>query len=175
MFGLTRRHWIGFGIGIALIVAALIYAGIQHDSKPRKDNAHVALDYFQDHGLTAKQAAGLDANLVQESAVNPNAKLTINNLVVARGVAMWTTTGRWKSLERFAATNHQSATDLTTQLDFIMWELDTQYPELMRDLKATTDVADATTVFERGYVQSGVPMMDRRIQYANKLLASTSR
>jgi hypothetical protein len=57
--------------------------------------------------------------------------------------------------------------DLTTQLDFVWYELNGTEKSSFDALKATTSIKDATTVFMQKYERPGEPHLDRRITAAN--------
>jgi hypothetical protein len=138
-------------------------------------NDKPAYDYFVGKGLTNFQAAGVVGNLDQESGVDP----TIHQLNggVGRGIAQWSTGARWDTTDKdnvlqYAAQQGQSATSLGLQLDFMWYEL-TTFPEYgLADLKASTNITEATTAVEdkfEGCVYANYPecALPSRVNFAN--------
>src|SRR5258707_9991487 len=105
-------------------------------------NDKAAYEYFIGKGLTNFQAAAAVGNLDQESGVDPT--IHQNNGGVGRGIAQWSTGGRWDTTNndnvlQYATQQGQSATSLNLQLDFIWYEL-TMFPEYgLAQLKASTN------------------------------------
>src|SRR5882724_3962285 len=117
-------------------------------------NDKTAYEYFLGKGLTNFQAAGVVGNLDQESGVDP--AIHQNNGGVGRGIAQWSTGGRWDTTNndnvlQYATAHGQSPTSLGLQLDFMWYEL-TTFPEFgLAQLKASTNITDATTAVEDKY------------------------
>jgi hypothetical protein len=137
------------------------------------NNEKAAFDYFLSQGLPNFQAAGIVGNLVQESNVNPN---SIQSDGPGRGIAQWSTGGRWDSGNRDSATNfansqRENVWSLELQLEFIWFEL-TQYGYGYQDLRATTNVDAATVVFEDDFEICGQCEETNRINYAREALAA---
>ncbi len=122
-------------------------------------NPEIAFNYFVDRGLTPQQSAGIVANLIVESQVDP---LAVQPSGYGHGIAQWETiingqgSGRWdklppvngqpRSAKDFAASpagQNRPMTDMSLQLDFLWYELETYYAAVFRDLKATTNEGDA--------------------------------
>ena len=137
-------------------------------------NDQAAFDYFVAKGLTNFQAAGIVGNLDQESGVNPN---SVQAGGPGRGIAQWSVGGRWDTdsgdnLLAFASQHGQSATSLQLQLDFIWYELTTFSGYGLPPLRATTNVSNATIVFETDFEGCGTCNESQRIAYAQAVLAA---
>ncbi len=137
-------------------------------------NDKAAFDYFVGKGLTNFQAAGIVGNLDQESNVNPNA---IQSGGPGRGIAQWSVGGRWDTGSNDNATAYAtkeglSVWSLTLQLDFIWYELQTFSGYGLSKLKATTNVTDATVVFETDFEGCGTCDESTRISYAKSVLSA---
>jgi hypothetical protein len=132
-----------------------------------KSNSEVAFDFFRQRGLTKAQSAGIVGNLVQESNVNPKADQAGGP---GKGVAQWSSPGRWDSLEKYARNHHTSPWALNTQLWFIWHEL-TAVPAFgLHELRGAKTVAAATRVFERKYEICGECNEPRRVAEAQTTL-----
>ena len=134
-------------------------------------NDKPAYDFFVGKGLTNFQAAGIVGNLDQESGVNPAAVQFGGG--PGRGIAQWSVGGRWDTSNpnvlAYAKQQGLSATSLNLQLEFIWLEL-TTVGYGYTQLKATTNVTDATTVFMDKYEICGTCDATNRINYAKSVL-----
>jgi hypothetical protein len=135
-------------------------------------NDVTACNYFVGKGLTNFQAAGIVGNLDQESGVDPNAVQYGGG--PGRGIAQWSVGGRWDTSANdnavsYASQTGQSVWSLQLQLDFIWYEL-TNIGYGYGALKATTNVTDATTVFQDQFEICGTCDASQRIAYAQAVL-----
>ena len=141
-------------------------------------NDKTAYDYFIGKGLTNFQAAGVVGNLDQESGVDPTIHQAGGG--VGRGIAQWSTGARWDTTDKdnvlqYATQQGQSATSLGLQLDFMWYELMTFSQYGLTELKASTNLTDATTVIEdkfEGCVYANYPecALPSRINFAKGIL-----
>ncbi|HEY5950650.1 MAG TPA: phage tail tip lysozyme, partial [Kofleriaceae bacterium] len=136
------------------------------------NNPQTAFNYFLGKGLSEVQAAAIVGNLMQESSVMPTA---VQPGGAGRGIAQWSVGGRFntgpKSLTAFAAARGASKWALTTQLDFIWYELATVGGYGLTELRAATTVTAAVTVFQNKYELCGTCAVGKRVTYANEALA----
>jgi hypothetical protein len=134
-------------------------------------NDKAAYDFFVAKGLTNFQAAGIVGNLDQESGVNPGSVQYGGG--PGRGIAQWSVGGRWDTSNpnvlAFAKSKGQSATSLNLQLEFIWYEF-TTVGYGFTQLKATTNVTDATVVFMAKYEICGTCAQAQRVTYAQAVL-----
>ena len=129
-------------------------------------NKTFAFNYLQQKGLAPHQAAGIVGNFAQESNVNPS----ITNSIGAFGAGQWLG-ARKKALFEFAKRNGQDPSNLQTQLDFTMHELNTTEKGAFNALKNTKTSAEAARVIRKKYERPGEHEANdnRRIQEAHKL------
>jgi len=117
-------------------------------------NDQVAYDYFAGKGLTNFQAAAIVGNLDQESGINPS--IAQSGGGVGRGIAQWSTGGRWDTAKgdnvlAYATAQGKDPNSLGLQLDFVWYELQT-FPDYgLAKLQASSNVSDATVVVEMDY------------------------
>jgi hypothetical protein len=135
-------------------------------------NDKAAFDYFVGKGLTNFQAAGIVGNLDQESGVSPTA---VQQGGPGRGIAQWSVGGRWDTdggdnATTYASQQGQSVWSLGLQLDFIWYELTKFSGYGLSKLKATTNVTDATVVFQTDFEGCGTCLQTQRITYAQAVL-----
>ncbi|HZS42315.1 MAG TPA: phage tail tip lysozyme [Polyangia bacterium] len=137
-------------------------------------NDKPAFDFFVGKGFTNFQAAGIVGNLDQESGVDPTIAQFGGG--PGRGIAQWSTGGRWDTSANdnvvwYAGTRGESATSLNLQLEFIWYEL-TTFGYGFSQLKATTNVTDATVVFMDKYEICGTCAQSQRVSYAQSVLSA---
>ncbi|HJZ88732.1 MAG TPA: phage tail tip lysozyme [Polyangia bacterium] len=135
-------------------------------------NDQTAYNFFVSQGLTNFQAAGIVGNLDQESGVDPGA---VQSGGPGRGIAQWSVGGRWDTdandnVVWYAGTRGQAAGSLNLQLEFIWYELMTFSRYGLAQLRATTNVTDATIVFENQFEICGQCNESQRIAYAQSVL-----
>lgn len=153
------------------------------------DNAKIIWNYFKTKGLNDYGIAGLMGNLYAESGLNPmnlqnsyEKKLgmidsqytqavdngSYSNFVkdsAGYGLAQWTYWSRKQELLKLCKSRSKSIGDLNTQLDFLYQELSTNYSQLLKILKTTLSVKEASnlviTQFERPADQSSAALQKR--------------
>lgn len=153
------------------------------------DNAKIIWNYFKTKGLNDYGIAGLMGNLYAESGLNPmnlqnsyEKKLgmtdsqytqavdngSYSNFVkdsAGYGLAQWTYWSRKQELLKLCRSRSKSIGDLNTQLDFLYQELSTNYSQLLKILKTTLSVKEASnlviTQFERPADQSSAALQKR--------------
>ena len=173
---LVRTRWIGLAVlALALGCGLLACSGPEQLGQTESDlftNDQAAFDYFVGKGLTNFQAAGIVGNLDQESGVNPNA---VQQGGPGRGIAQWSVGGRWDTdandnAVAYANKQGKSVWSLQLQLDFIWYELTTFSGYGLSKLKGTTNVTDATVVFQTDFEGCGTCLQSQRISYAQAVL-----
>jgi hypothetical protein len=137
-------------------------------------NDKAAFDFFVAKGVTNFQSAGIVGNLDQESNVDPTA---VQSGGPGRGIAQWSTGGRWDTdtndnAQWYATKQGESVWSLQLQLEFIWYELTTFSGYGLSSLKATTNVTNATIVFETDFEGCGTCNQSQRIIYAQNVLAA---
>jgi hypothetical protein len=105
--------------------------------------------------FTSEQASAFVGNFWQESRLNPNATqvstaapLTPN---VGYGLAQWTIKSRQDKLRMFAYKKNKSVSDLYTQLEFVVEELQKDYPNVLSEIKTSSTVEQATKIIMNKY------------------------
>jgi Phage tail lysozyme/Ig-like domain from next to BRCA1 gene len=137
-------------------------------------NDKAAYEYFFGKGLTNFQAAGIVGNLDQESGASPTA---VQSGGPGRGIAQWSVGGRWDTgandnLTAYASQHGASVWSLQLQLDFIWYELTTFSGYGLARLKQSTNVTDATVVFQTDFEGCGTCIESQRVAYAKAVLAA---
>ena len=139
-------------------------------------NENAAYAFFVGKGLSSVQAAGIVGNLIQESTVLPSASEPGGP---GRGIAQWSSGGRWNStyhdnLAWYAAQHGMSTSSLTTQLDFVWYELENFSAYGLGRLRSASTVASAVEVFETDYEACGACSQSRRISFAEEVYSHHS-
>jgi hypothetical protein len=166
-----RRGIAGLVAGVAVAVLGVVAA----PSASAASNDEIAFDYFVGKGLTERQSAGVVGNLIQESGspINPYADQPGGP---GMGIAQWSEGGRWDTDSRdnvvwYVGLSARSRYSLTAQLDFTWYELSTFSGYGLADLRASTSVSTATTVFMQKFERCGTCATTQRIAYADDVLA----
>ena len=139
------------------------------------NNEHTAYTYFVNKGLSPVQSAGIVGNLMQESSVIPTAVEYGGG--PGRGIAQWSVGGRWDhssgdNITSYAAQHGVSRSSLTTQLDFIWFELTSFSGYGLSSLRSSTTITSAVTAFQNKFEACGTCDSSHRISYANQVLAA---
>ena len=114
------------------------------------DNARSAFTVFTNsYGFTTAQSAGIVANLIAESGVDPT--IAQHGGGPGRGIAQWSVGDRWDELLTWASANHCSPLTLSTQCAFIAHELKTTESQAGLKLTAQTTAAEAAAAFQTWY------------------------
>lgn len=121
--------------------------------------------YFRSKGFTDSAIAGILGNLMHESGLDPSV-VQGGGRGPGHGLAQWEGP-RLTALKAYAKQRGKSWSDLQTQLDFMMKELNDN-PSWLNNYKKMNDVGAATKAFENHYERAGIKAMDKRIGNANK-------
>ena len=155
----------------------------------------VIWDYFKEQGLNDYGIAGLMGNLYAESGLKPtnlqntyekkfgytdaeytaavDQKIYTNfvNDSAGYGLAQWTYYSRKQNMLDFHNKKGKSIGDLTTQLDFLTYELSNNYKAVWQTLKTATSLLEASNAvllkFERPADQSST-VQNKRASYGQK-------
>lgn len=130
-------------------------------------SAQSAVQHFISRGLSKAGAAAIAGNISVESGFDPNVKPGDNG--TAHGVAQWRGT-RWNELQMYAVEQGRHLRDPSLQYDFILKEMQRDYPELLAKLQRGGDPAglarDFMNVFERPNKDPKVNHVQRRMDEA---------
>jgi hypothetical protein len=122
----------------------------------KKSNEQVSWEFFIGKGYSDVQTAGILGNLKQEHGFNTSDEPS------GLGIAQWLGARRERLIQRG---NHL---DLTTQLNFIIEELNGTESITNKLLKASYSVEESTVVFQNTYERCNPAycMQSQRIAYA---------
>jgi len=140
---------------------------------PEKGSPEYIIDKLVKGGLTKTAAIGVVANLKAESNLDPGIKQIGGG--PGRGLAQWEKGGRYDTdpinLNKFAAKKGTNWSDLDTQIDFILHEMDKhpEYRKVKEQLNKTDSVEKATLIFLKKYEKAGTPHTDKRLKFAKEL------
>ena len=140
---------------------------------PTKGSPEYIMNRLEGGGLTPTAAVGIVANLKAESNLDPAIKQLSGG--PGRGLAQWEKGGRYDTdpinLVKFAKKKGTNWSDLDTQIDFILHEME-RHPEYKRVkdmLNKAGNVEDATLIFLKKYEKAGTPHTDKRLKFAKDL------
>ena len=143
------------------------------ENKPEKGSPEYIMNRLEDGGLTPTAAVGIVANLKAESNLDPAIKQLSGG--PGRGLAQWEKGGRYDTdpinLVKFAKKKGTNWSDLDTQIDFILHEMDRhpEYKKVKDMLNKSGSVEDATLIFLKKYEKAGTPHTDKRLKFAKDL------
>ena len=143
-----------------------------------KNNEEKAYNYFVSKGLSKEQSAGIVGNFVQESSVNPEAWENGPNTKTPPeaggwGLAQWTP-GKiiLETAKKYKITT--PIHEMLTQLNIVWEQLNDVSPpgrkNVIKDIKNTKTVEEATLVFEEKFEAAGTPNNANRIAQAKRIL-----
>ena len=177
--GLNRRNWTKHGKlpYVSYPAKNPVLTSSSASSGSSTDTAEKIWKYRIGKGLTECGAAGLMGNLYAESALRPTnlqgsyeRKLGMNDAEYTAavdsgaytkfskdsagyGLAQWTYSTRKQALQQYAQRCKASIGDLDMQLDFLWKELSEDYAAVLKTLKTTSSIREASDVvllkFER--------------------------
>ncbi|MGI8411546.1 MAG: phage tail tip lysozyme [Solirubrobacteraceae bacterium] len=98
--------------------------------------------YLQSQGFSAIAAAGIVGNLQQESTLNPTES--------GGGLAQWSQSW-YAQMAAWAAAHGLSPASMAGQLEYLVFDVRSSYPQLLSELGSATSPAQAATMFETTY------------------------
>lgn len=122
-------------------------------------------------GIPLHIARGMVANMIAESGLNPSINEIAPTVAGSRGgygLNQWTGPRR-RQFEAFAADRGVSPSDLNTQLDFTVWELQNTEKRAGDRLMSAPDEMAAATIYSNDFLRPGIPNMDKRLAEAARL------
>lgn len=142
-------------------------------NEPKKGSPEYIMNRLEGGGLTPTAAVGIVANLKAESNLDPAIKQLSGG--PGRGLAQWEKGGRYDTdpinLVKFAKKKGTDWSDLDTQIDFILHEMERhpEYKKVKGMLNKAGNVEDATLIFLKKYEKAGTPHTDKRLKFAKDL------
>ena len=178
-------------MGVPTDVAAKLQARAEAPKgKNDTDIARNVYGFLTGKGFSPGAAAGIMGNLFAESGMDPTRRQGGGG--PAAGIAQWENAnaqaGRWKDMANFAASRGKNWTDLESQLEFLVQELEQKdmanrmsgvtapsnlqkagvSPMAYEDFKKSNDINATTRLFEAAFERAGKPHMDSRLAAAKE-------
>lgn len=122
-------------------------------------------------GVPLPVAQGMVANMIAESGLNPDINEIAPLVPGSRGgygLNQWTGPRR-RQFEAFAAERGVPTSDLNTQLDFTLWELQNTEKGAWNALQGVNDPIEAARIYSDKFLRPGIPHMDRRLSEAARI------
>lgn len=129
------------------------------------DNKNKILKFLTDKGLTIEQASGIVGNLQAESNFNPEA---IGDNNTSLGIAQWHQ-DRKENLIEFCNTKNQTPKSLDCQLNFLWYELNTKYSNVLSSIKNSKTTEESAEIFASRYEKPRSTDYSKRINFAEKI------
>lgn len=136
------------------------------------ENARAIYTYLKNKGYPDNVIAGIMGNLRAESQFNPAIGYGDNG--TSGGLAQWHDeqpgVGRWSNLKNFAVNRQMDWKDLGTQLDFMVDEINKNYPDLIQRMSKLSP-NEAAILFHDTYERSrdNPEQKARRGTYADEI------
>ena len=119
-------------------------------------NRDLTWQFLISKGLSREQVAGIMGNLMQEHGFNTSGD----------GLAQWTGSRKANLMSR------ENPYTIQTQLEFLWYELSGGYVKVLNNIRATSDTAEATRIFQNQFERCGQCAETLRINYALSILGS---
>lgn len=122
-------------------------------------------------GIPLPVAQGMVANMIAESGLNPDINEIAPLVPGSRGgygLNQWTGPRR-RQFEAFAAERGVPTSDLNTQLDFTLWELQNTERNAWNALQGVSDPVEAARIYSERFLRPGIPNMEKRLREAARL------
>ena len=175
---------LGIGVTTTATVTVLSIVGEEEENRNSGELVGETVEeqiwfYLLGRGFSKECTAGIMGNMMLESGLDP---AIISSSGKFAGLCQWSDqklkTGRWANLNILAKSRGKDWTDLQSQLEFVIVELEggeaTCHQLLIaecgsyKNFQQISNVEDAARVFEKVYERSGGQGMAKRIQYAEE-------
>jgi len=135
---------LGFPVGIVMLVASgqQCGAGAAGSFAQGTQSQAQVVRYLESQGFTAIAGAGIVGNLQQESGLNPGE--------TGGGLAQWGGS-RYSAMVSWVAGRGMSPSSMGGQLEYLVFEIRSRYPQLVSQLNSATSPEQAATMFETTY------------------------
>lgn len=141
-------------------------------------------NFLKSQDFTDESTAGIMGNFYAESGYD-SSKIQSNGAGPAAGLAQWESwsakSGRWLNMSNYAQSKGKEWTDLQSQLEWVVKELEGEDPTTasilkkyggLDGLKKMTNIREAVEAFETSFERAGIPRWEVRYQAAEEAYAS---
>lgn len=136
----------------------------------KKDIGKQIVSYLVSKGLTPEQASGIAGNLYMESGFNTK---ILGDGGSSYGLAQWHA-GRKNQLFNWSKTNNLDVTNLKTQLDFLLYELNGKYGRAFSLIKQSKTPSESASIFAKYYEKPQSTDYSKRAGAAEDIFRSIS-
>ncbi len=136
--------------------------GVKGKYNTPSENENVAWDFLISQGFSRIQTAGIMGNLMQEHRFNTS------DVAGGLGIVQWIGGRRQNLINMYP----DSYTNIYSQLNYLMYELNGSYHGVRDAIKATGDLKTAVQIFQNQFERCGICMESNRIEYAQTILGS---
>ena len=157
---------VSLGVGATGALRSMRRFGIAGAGNEYMTTAHTIYSYLVAKcGIKSAAACGILGNMMQESGMNPAAQQKGGDY--ALGLFQWAG-ARKTALSNYAASKGKSWSDLQTQLEYFMQEINSSstYKQMIQSMNSSDNPEDCAEVFEKKFERAGKPNMENRKKYA---------
>lgn len=137
------------------------------------DRVKTAFNFFVFQGWTPEQSAGIVGNLIAECGAELAFETATGDGGTAHGLAQWRNERVEKFEQVFGFPLSQGSFE--DQLYYVHWELTNAEQRAGKLLKQADSAASAAAIVDQYYERSSGEHRNRRISYANSVLAECSK
>nr|DAO88103.1 MAG TPA: tail tape measure [Caudoviricetes sp.] len=140
------------------------------------ESAAEMAEYLIANGIPVTAAMGIMGNIGGESGYDPAAYNPDDNGAPSGGLAQWHAE-RFDRLQDFAADRGTDWRDRKTQLDYLIYELQTDYADVLERMKNASSIEEATEIFLRDFEKPQFPdaVLGERVANARKVAEEVTR
>ncbi len=141
------------------------------------ESAAEMAEYLIANGIPVTAAIGIMGNIGGESSYDPSAyNSNDSDGYPSGGLAQWHA-DRFDRLQDFAANRGTNWRDRKTQLDYLIYELQTDYADVLEQMKNASSIEEATEIFLRGFEKPRYPddVLPERIDNAREVAEEVKR
>lgn len=136
--------------------------GVKGKYNTPSENETIAWNFLIGNGFSRIQTAGIMGNLMQEHRFNTS------DVSGGLGIVQWTGGRR----DRLIAMYPDSYTNIYSQLNYLMYELNGSYAYVRDAILASQSLSESVLIFQNQFERCGVCMESNRIAYAQTILGS---
>jgi len=136
--------------------------GVKGKYNTPSENEDITWDFLLSQGFSRIQTAGIMGNLMQEHRFNTS------DVTGGLGIVQWTGGRRANLINLYP----DSYTNIYSQLNFLMDELNGGYYGVRDAIKSTDSLTSAVQIFQNQFERCGVCRESNRISYAQTILGS---
>jgi uncharacterized protein YabE (DUF348 family) len=136
--------------------------GVKGQYTTPSENENITWDFLIANGFSRIQTAGIMGNLMQEHRFNTT------DATGGLGIVQWIGGRRANLIAQY----HTSYTNIYSQLNFLMYELNGSYSYVRDMIKGSGSLTESVQIFQNQFERCGICREELRIEYAQTILGS---